>query len=490
VPDRTMEQAGPRQPPAEALTLKLSDIEVALLGLLSIRPMTGYEIRQSYARGLAPWWETPRTQIYPKLRELKQRGLVRDKLVVQDGKPNKRVYTIEPAGSEALVSWLRRDISWPDMKHQMMMRLFLGNLLPLPAFRQLLADYSERMTTLVDSLRAAHTRFSAALTGPYRTSVFFELLSLEHLIKMAELEVSGTKAILTVLARTDGAFTLDNGDQASQLLEAIREQAQSLLPAQRHPENLAGYSCWCCRCALRLDFSCRGGLSRRRFAGPPDFFARPLPGPVERDERVPGFCFWLRPELNEVFHLQAATPQQADHVAVAEVELHRLIIGPFEPVHAEVGPQQPLGGRLIIGVRDGEHEQHRVHQEDQLPAGAQQPGRLGDPRVGITPDARAVLRDGQVEAGVGEGCLLGAGVDQREPQPEPVLQLAGGGQLRRGVVQAGRPRAAAGQPGRDVPGAAAQLDAVPAGQLGGQHARLRLGDIPDTPRGLRRRPQA
>jgi len=232
VPDRMKEQPGPRQPPqAGALARGLSDIEVALLGLLSIRPMTGYEIRHSYARGLAPWWETPRTQIYPKLRELKQRGLVRDELVLQQGKPNKRVYTIEPAGSQALMAWLRQDISWPDMKHQMMMRLFFGNLLPLPAFRQLLTDYTQRMATLVESLRVAHTRFSAALTGPYRTSVFFELLSLEHLIKIAELEVSGTTAILNVLARADGAFTMENGDQASQLLEAIREQAQSLLSA-------------------------------------------------------------------------------------------------------------------------------------------------------------------------------------------------------------------------------------------------------------------
>jgi PadR family transcriptional regulator, regulatory protein AphA len=233
VPDRMKERAGPRRAPAEVETPELSDVEVALLGLLSIRPMTGYEIRQSYARGLAPWWETPRTQIYPKLRELKRRGLVQDELVVQDGKPNKRIYTIESAGSDALVSWLQRDITWPDMQHQMMMRLFFGNLLPLPVFRQLLTGYRQRMTTLVDSLRAAHTRFSAALTGPYRTSVFFELLSLEHLIKMAELEMSGTEAILDVLARADRAFTMDNGDQASRLLDAIREQAQSLLPAEQ-----------------------------------------------------------------------------------------------------------------------------------------------------------------------------------------------------------------------------------------------------------------
>jgi len=67
--------------------------------------------------------------------------------------------------------------------------------------------------------------------------------------------------------------------------------------------------------------------------------------------------------------------------------------------------------------------------------------------------------------------------DQREPQPEAVLQLAGGGQVRRGVVQPGGPRAAAGQARRHIPGAAAQLAAVPALQVSRQHARLRLSDI-------------
>ena len=80
--------------------------------------------------------------------------------------------------------------------------------------------------------------------------------------------------------------------------------------------------------------------------GLPDFLAWPLPRPFEGDERVPGGGARLRPQLEEIFHLQAAASQQADHVAVAEVELHRLIIWPFEPVHPEVRPQQPLRGRL------------------------------------------------------------------------------------------------------------------------------------------------
>lgn len=215
-------EAVPR--PASAAAAELSDVEVALLGLLSIRPMTGYEIRKSYARGLAPWWDTPRTQIYPKLRDLERRGLVRDEVVVQQGKPNKRLYAIEPAGAEALTTWLSGEIGWPAMKHHMMMRLFFGNQLPAPVNRRLLAGYQERMLAFAASLREAHDRFSASLTGPYRKNVFFELLSLEHLIKIAELEASGTEAVLKMLDKTDGAFTTGNGDQASRLLEAIHEQ--------------------------------------------------------------------------------------------------------------------------------------------------------------------------------------------------------------------------------------------------------------------------
>ena len=89
----------------------LSELEVALLALLSIRPMTGYEILRHHARALEPWWETPRTQIYPKLRELQRRGLIEHEYVVQESKPNKRLYSIGPAGSEALASWLGSTIN-------------------------------------------------------------------------------------------------------------------------------------------------------------------------------------------------------------------------------------------------------------------------------------------------------------------------------------------------------------------------------------------
>ena len=104
----------------------LSELEVALLALLSIRPMTGYEILRHHARALEPWWETPRTQIYPKLRELQRRGLIEHEYVVQESKPTKRLYSIGPAGSEALASWLGSTINVPEMRHHMMIACSWG----------------------------------------------------------------------------------------------------------------------------------------------------------------------------------------------------------------------------------------------------------------------------------------------------------------------------------------------------------------------------
>lgn len=202
----------------------LSDLEVALLGLLSIRGMTGYEIKRHYARAIAPWWETPRTQIYPKLRELERRGLVRHEYIVQQGKPNKRVYSLRPSGSAALAGWLRTDIRWPDLRQHMMMRLFLGNLLPIEVMRRLLEDYRERTVARVTVLRGARARFAASLEGPYRESVFFELLSLDHLIAMNELDVSGSTKVLAALERMPSLLTGSNGDKASQLLDIILDE--------------------------------------------------------------------------------------------------------------------------------------------------------------------------------------------------------------------------------------------------------------------------
>jgi DNA-binding PadR family transcriptional regulator len=205
----------------------LSDAEAALLGLLSVRPMTGYEIRHHFDRALAPWWDTPRTQIYPKLRELETRRLIEGETVVQESKPNKRVYSPTPAGRDLLSAWLKHAIPWPDMRHHMMMRLFLGHLLPTDDLRALLTGYHDRTADWSAQLREIEAKFAKSLSGPYRDAVFFELLSLRNLIALADFEASAADRARKALDQASGTAHPGNGERAGQLLDIIREYREA-----------------------------------------------------------------------------------------------------------------------------------------------------------------------------------------------------------------------------------------------------------------------
>jgi PadR family transcriptional regulator, regulatory protein AphA len=202
---------------------RLSEVEVALLGLVSIRPMYGYEIGHHFDRALAPFWNVPRTQIYPKLRELDERGLVVSRHVPQEAKPNRRVYEITEEGLERLRDWLRGPIRWPDMQHPMMAKVFLGHLLPPEETLDLLEDYCERARQWRDQLWQIHAKFEPSLKGKYGTSAFFQLLSLEHLIAMAELELSGAERMMASVAEAKTTLKRRNGDGSDELINIIRE---------------------------------------------------------------------------------------------------------------------------------------------------------------------------------------------------------------------------------------------------------------------------
>ena len=98
-----------------------------------------------------------------------------------------------------------------------------GNLLPIEETSRLLIGYRDRMAARAESFRQAKERFSRSLSGPYRASVFFELLSLDHLIAMTGLEVAGTDKALAALRRFGSDGALASAEQASDLLDAIRD---------------------------------------------------------------------------------------------------------------------------------------------------------------------------------------------------------------------------------------------------------------------------
>ena len=81
-------------------------LKYGVLGLLSYGDMTGYEIMSIFRDSLAFFWNASTSQIYRELQHLEDGGLATSCVQEQDGRPNRRVYSITEAGRGELSCWL------------------------------------------------------------------------------------------------------------------------------------------------------------------------------------------------------------------------------------------------------------------------------------------------------------------------------------------------------------------------------------------------
>lgn len=77
-----------------------------ILGLLNYQDMTGYEIMEVFRDSLNFFWNAQTSQIYRELQGLEERNWVCKTIVCQQGKPDKKIYSITEEGKTELLRWL------------------------------------------------------------------------------------------------------------------------------------------------------------------------------------------------------------------------------------------------------------------------------------------------------------------------------------------------------------------------------------------------
>lgn len=123
----------------------------AVLGLLSFgEELSGYDLKK-----WADWslrffyWAPSYSQIYGELRKLEELGFATSRVVTKDDVRGKRLYTITPAGEEAVARWASEaPVEMPVLKHGVMLRMWLGHASDTDQLRSMLAehrDQSEKM---------------------------------------------------------------------------------------------------------------------------------------------------------------------------------------------------------------------------------------------------------------------------------------------------------------------------------------------------------
>lgn len=98
----------------------------AILGMLTIGPMTGYDIKNVTDRSLSFFWSESYGNIYPRLRQLEAEGLTRSRVEKRPGAPNARVHTLTPKGRASFEDWLVEPAGRDVIRSELLLKVFYG----------------------------------------------------------------------------------------------------------------------------------------------------------------------------------------------------------------------------------------------------------------------------------------------------------------------------------------------------------------------------
>ncbi len=181
---------------------QLTQFEHVLLGMIFIRPASGYDLKRRFAASPMGVYQPSSGALYPALDRLERRGLLRSETLrpAAGGRP-RRLYRLTAAGRQAHLGWIREPVHPETVAQDLGMHLLRFVLMAdgLPAAEVL---------GFLASLRAALAGFVATLeqanaAGPDTGASPAARLAVEHGLAVYRASLAWTgEAISTLSGRT------------------------------------------------------------------------------------------------------------------------------------------------------------------------------------------------------------------------------------------------------------------------------------------------
>lgn len=147
-----------------------------ILGLLSLAPMTGYDIKRHIETTVTHFWSADKAQIYRALDALVRDGLATVHTVPGQSGPVRQEHRITDSGRAALAEWLVSDLERSAERDPFLARLFFAGDLSDDELRALLA----RRRDAVDRGLATFERMRDELPEPTTRAERVRLWTLDN----------------------------------------------------------------------------------------------------------------------------------------------------------------------------------------------------------------------------------------------------------------------------------------------------------------------
>ncbi|MBN2533337.1 MAG: PadR family transcriptional regulator [Spirochaetales bacterium] len=142
------------------------NIKYTILGFLSWRPLTGYDLKKLFIDTIFIYWSGNNNQIYRTLVQLHHEKLVTNEVQHQENGPTRKIYTITEKGLSELRIWVQSTPELPQLRNSFLIQLAWADQLGPEELDTLLKKYEDEIH--VQSLMY-HEHKKRNLVNPART---------------------------------------------------------------------------------------------------------------------------------------------------------------------------------------------------------------------------------------------------------------------------------------------------------------------------------
>jgi len=172
-------------------------LEYAILGFLSYKPLTGYDLKKIFDNSVQHFWPADQGQIYRTLARLAERGWTEIEVVEQSQRPDRKVYHITSTGREELHRWLAGPMCSQETRSASLIQVFFAGQL---SDEQLLVKF-EQVAAASRAVLATYQQIPAVI-GSYAQEfaspreAFCWNLTLELGVKSVQAQLEWAESII------------------------------------------------------------------------------------------------------------------------------------------------------------------------------------------------------------------------------------------------------------------------------------------------------
>lgn len=133
-------------------------LEHALLVSLTERSGSGYELARRFDKSIGYFWSATHQQIYRVLKRMDHAGWLIGESVTQDGRPDKTVYAVSPAGKAELARWIAEPTDPVPLRGELAVKIRGAVNGDLDALRTEVARHRDRHNERLEVFRLIEKR--------------------------------------------------------------------------------------------------------------------------------------------------------------------------------------------------------------------------------------------------------------------------------------------------------------------------------------------